>query len=44
MVPVRCVNNIFVPQFRVVAFEFADDIVRFEGANLLFDFDVRFGI
>ena len=44
MVPVRGVNDVFVPQFRIVPFEFADDVMRFKGANLLFDLDVGFGI
>ena len=43
VVPVRGINNVFIPQFRIVPFEFADDIVRFERANLLFDLDVGFG-
>ena len=44
MVPVRSANDVFVPQFRIVTFEFADDIVRFERTNLLFNLDVGFGI
>ena len=43
MVPVRSVDDVFVPQFRIVAFEFADDIVRFERANLLLYLDGRCG-
>ena len=30
MIPVRRVNDVFVAQFLIAAFEFADDIVRFE--------------
>ena len=40
----RRVNDIFVAQFRIASLEFADDVVRFEGAKLLFDVDIRFCI
>src|SRR5207245_7272605 len=44
MVPVRGVNDVFVPQFWIVPFEFANDVVRFERANLLFDLNIYRGI
>ena len=43
MIPVRCVNDIFIAQFWIAAVKFANDVVRFERANLLFDLNVRFG-
>ena len=44
MVPVRCVDDVFILQFRIAPVEFADDVVRFKCAKLLFDVDVVFGI
>src|SRR4029453_18959805 len=40
MIPMCAKNHIFVFPFRIAAFGFVNDVVRFEWADLLFDFKV----
>ena len=40
VIPMCAENHIFVFPFGITAFQFGDDVVRFECANLLFDFKV----